>query len=382
MIGREIADPTPLAYDLVTTQAELDALAGEWDELVRAMPRPSPFMLHAWVTSWWRHYGGDLQLRVHVVRRGERLVGALPLQVGRASGLRVAAFLGGTLTNFADALVEPGEDGVTDRLASAALRSGQDYARLHGLDAGARIARALGPRLELVERVEAPVLDLSAGWDAVYASRVSSKRRAQHRRSRRRLAERGALDIRVARSPEEIDAVLDDTFRVHELRWAGEYDGSGYATPAGRSFHRDVLRRLAEQDLYRIVTLELDGTPIAFHSAFALCGRLYVHRIGFDPAFRDCTPGVLNTNDALEAAAAEGLTLVEFMGGADEAKLSLADGIRPMYDGFGLAASPQGRAAAALMARGLRLRKRLKRDRRLRSAYLRARSLASRLAPS
>ena len=38
----------------VTTQAELDALGGEWDELVRAMPRPSPFLLHGWISEWWR----------------------------------------------------------------------------------------------------------------------------------------------------------------------------------------------------------------------------------------------------------------------------------------------------------------------------------------
>jgi hypothetical protein len=54
----------PLRVELLSTGAELAALAPAWDDLVGAMPRPSPFLLNAWLVEWWRHYGADGRLAV------------------------------------------------------------------------------------------------------------------------------------------------------------------------------------------------------------------------------------------------------------------------------------------------------------------------------
>ena len=76
-----------LRLETISSEAGLERLAGSWDELVRAMPRPSPFLLHSWLMEWWRHYGQDAELAVHVAYRGDRLVGALPLCTQRRLGL-------------------------------------------------------------------------------------------------------------------------------------------------------------------------------------------------------------------------------------------------------------------------------------------------------
>ena len=47
----------------------------------------------------------------------------------------------------------------------------------------------------------------------------------------------------------------------------------------------------------------------------------------------------MNTLDAIEAAAAEGATRVEFLGGAERYKLELADRLEPLYQGLGLRGS-------------------------------------------
>jgi CelD/BcsL family acetyltransferase involved in cellulose biosynthesis len=340
------------------------------------MQRPSPFLLHSWLSEWWRHHGDEGALAVQVAYRGGRLVGALPLYIRRERSLRVATFLGGERSELADLLCSPEEaDDVVEGLISAASRSGHDYALLHGLPGSSRLGKALGPGLALVPRIEAPVLDLTDGWEQVYAAKTSSKKRNLHRRRRKQLQELGRVETRVLGSPDEIDSVLDDTFRLHEARWAGRYDGSGYATPVGRRFHRAAFRRLAEQDRVRIVTLELDGRQIAFHQYFALCGRMYVHRLAFDPALAKYSPGLVNTLDALEAASAEALTWVEFLGGAERYKLELADRIDPLHDAFGLAGTPRGRVAVLARRKALELRLLLKRSEPLRSAYLRMRAM-------
>lgn len=366
----------PLTTAVVRSLEDFALLADDWDALVVAAARPSPFLLHSWLDEWWRHYGGGRELHVHVARRSGRLVAALPLYVERVGGLRLASFVGGETSQFGDVLLAVGEPeetavAVLDRLGR---ERAHDFARLHGLSGGSRLQRLRGD-LALVQRVEAPVLDLSDGWDAVYRAKTTSKKRNLHSRRRRQLRSLGVVETRVARTREEIDRVVEETFRIHELRWSGRYDGSRYATLEGRRFHRAVIGRLADQDIARIVTLELDGTPIAFHYYLAFCERMFVHRLAFDPAYAACSPGLVNTLDALEAAASEGLKRVEYLGSADRYKVELSDGFDPIHDGFGLAASASGHVAAVTFRRALELRLRLKRSDALRHVYLSARRL-------
>src|SRR5690349_3134871 len=101
------ATASATTVDTIATSADFEALAPEWDGLVRATPRPSPFQLHGWLSEWWRHYGDGAALAVHVVRRDGRLIGALPLVVRRRMGLREAVFAGGRQSVLGDALLAP-----------------------------------------------------------------------------------------------------------------------------------------------------------------------------------------------------------------------------------------------------------------------------------
>jgi CelD/BcsL family acetyltransferase involved in cellulose biosynthesis len=354
----------------VSTANELASLAGEWDALVRAMPRPSPFLLHGWLDEWWRHYGEGRQLAIHVADCDGRLVGALPLVIESRARLRVASFVGGRVAVLPDLLLAPGAPPDTaERLLERLHASGSQVLDLHGLPRDSRIAAALGDRLELVQRIEAPVLDLTPGWDAVYRAKTTSKKRNLHRRRRRQLGELGQLTVDVARELHELEPALEDAFRLHRLRWEGRPDGSGFGTDVGVRFHRAALRRLAAIDVPRIVTLRLDGRAIAFHYYFALEGRMYVHRLAFDPALSRWSPGLVNTLDAIEAAAEEGLTRVEFLGGGERYKLELADGTEPLYHGFGGIAGVAGRVYAGAQLATIRTRLRLKRSPRLHRLY-------------
>jgi CelD/BcsL family acetyltransferase involved in cellulose biosynthesis len=361
---------TALELDTITRADEFEELAPEWDTLVRAMSRPSPFLLHAWLTAWWRHFGEGAELAVPVARRDGRLVAALPLLVRRHLGLRTARFLGGRQSALADLLLSPGEEPSVVLALAAQVPASADLVDLYGLPKSSRIAEALGPSMEVVERVEAPVLDLTPGWEAVYQEKTSSKKRNLHRRRRRQLAELGRLEVVVARSVEELGPALEEAFRLHALRWEGRPDGSGFVTPAGKSFHREVIRPLVDLDVARIVLLTLDGRAVAFHYYLAFEERMYVHRLAFDPALARFSPGLVNTLDTIEAAAAEGLTRVEFLGGAERYKIELADGVEPLCHGLGLARNARARAVVSARLGMIRLRLRLKRSPSLHRLYL------------
>jgi CelD/BcsL family acetyltransferase involved in cellulose biosynthesis len=363
-----------LQIELISSESALAELADPWDQLVSAMPRPSPFLLNSWLVEWWRHYGAEGSLSVVVARRGDRLVAALPLCVRRRLGLRIVEFVGGTeCAPLADLMLAPGEDpSAAVAVGDRASRSAHDFANLFGLSRNSRLVAALpAETFRFVERLEAPVLDLEAGWEAVYKTRLSSKARANRRRRRRQLDALGSVDVALARTREELEAQLEEAFGVYELRWRGRRATSGFATATGMSFYRSALLRLADRDIPRLLTLRLDGRSIAFCLYLQLERTLYGVTMAFDPSFARFAPGSEALFSSLEAAAGEGIERAEFLGAAAEYKQRLTTRTDPIYQVLGLAGTVRGRVAADALVAGIELRRKAKRSKTVQGLYYR-----------
>lgn len=378
---------TSLTVTTISDPTAFEALAPEWDDLVVAAPRPSPFLLHGWLSAWWQHAPGR-QIRIEVGLSGERLVAAIPLELATHAGLTVARVMGHHHTALADvvAAADHREDAVPFALEALAS-TGADYVDIFGFADGSSLHRAADASgAFVVRRVEAPTLDLTEGWDAVYRAKTTSKKRNLHKRRRRQLSSLGDLTMTVARSEPELAAALEDAFVLHDLRWRGRPDGSGFATAAGRRFHHEAVRRLAVKDVARILLLRVDGRPIAFHYYFVLEQQMYVHRLAFDPAFARYSPGQIATLAAIEAAAEEGVRRVEFLGGGERYKMELADTQEPLYELVGFPTTRRGAAAAWLTRRSIETRLALKRSDRLHAIYFEGmrpvRRLRSRVLPT
>ena len=365
---------TPTAgpsYRTIRDRAGFVELARPWDELVRALPRPSPFLLHGWLAARWDAYAGEREFAVEAAFADGRLVGAFPIELRRRGPLRVASAIGAQHSALADLLLAPTAPSATaERLVAGLARAGGDYVDVFGVPEASRLRAAAGPSLHWIERVDAPVLSMPDGWEAAYRSSTPSKRRNLHRRRRRQLAELGELELRSATSEEELAAALEDAFALHDLRWAGRPDGSEFTTPTGKRFHRAAVRALARDGVARILTLSVDGRALAFHYWFQLEGVMYVHRLAFDPAAGRLSPGIVVLLASIEAAAEEGVRRVEFLGGGERYKVELATGFQPLYQALGLPATLQGRAAVLGARATVETRLRLKRSERLHALYL------------
>jgi CelD/BcsL family acetyltransferase involved in cellulose biosynthesis len=371
-----------VTFETISSAEEFAALGDSWDDLVRAMARPSPHLLHAWLVAWWRYFDEDSELAVQVAYRGDKLVGAIPLCVQHRKGVDVLTFLGAEQVTLADLLLAEGErGGVAEALAERAVATKHDYADLHGLPGSSRLVKALRPsRLQLIVRAEAPVLELNGtDWETHYASRLSSKQRALHRRRIRQLSRLGALETTVARTREELGPALEEAFDLHALRWEGRPDGSDFGTEPGKQFHREATAAIAELEVPRIVTLRLDGRPIAFGYYFLLDGTMHCYRLAFDPELQRFSPGLVNRFDTLEDAFAQGATRVEFLGGLERYKVELTDRTEPLHEGLGLADTVAGRVVVSTRLNVVRLRRFVKRSHTIRKFYYEGLAPARRL---
>lgn len=345
----------------VRSEQEFLTLEREWDRLVGALERPTPFLLHGWCTEWLRRHGEGCRLAAEIAVADGRLLAALPLVSVRWRGFTVGRFIGGASAVYADALVAPeAPAGTVSRLVERASQA-LDYAALQNLPERSNLAAAMRPdQLWLHRHQETARWRLEGGWEEAYRARTSRRTRSLHQRRRRQLAQLGQLDIRVARSREELRAALKVACRLHALRWRGRPDRSGFATEAGQGFQRSILDRLAASGIPRITTLHLDGRPIAFIYALVVRDTMFVFRLAFDPEFARYSPGMVTNIAAMEDAARDGVTMVDFLPGNERYKLELATDIENVYMGVGLPRGMRGRAGMILASTSRRTRSRLK----------------------
>ena len=347
----------------IETLDEFETHAATWDALVAAMPRPSPFMLSAWLETWWRHFGRERSMRVEAAFLDGELVGGLPLELERRHGVTVGRFMGREHAALGDLLAR--EDVAHEVVPGIVRRMGvvgADYLDLFGVAREGRLFGAIEGTDILVERVQAPVLDVRGGWEAVYAEKTSSRRRNLHRRRRRQLDELGEVELVSIDREGELAASLTDLFRIHDLRWAGRPDRSEFTTNRGLPFNVDAMSRFAKAGLARVLLMKLDGRSIAFQYYLVFERRMFFYRLAFDPDFARWSPGLLTTLAAIEEAAVEGVERVEFLGGDERYKQELADSNDPLYEFIGFASSWRGRAEAMAAGRVLDARLRFKRS--------------------
>jgi CelD/BcsL family acetyltransferase involved in cellulose biosynthesis len=355
----------------LTDASALAQMEGAWDSLVEAMPRPSPYLFSAWVLAWFAEAAFASTPYVVVAERAGELVGFAPFALRQAGRTRVAVFAGAHESALGDIVLAPGEPPETARAMLAALPgSGMQAVDVFGLPTDSVLAGAAGSGLSVVERVESPVTDMPDGWDAAYKRHTSSNRRNQDRRRERQLGELGTLEASLATSGEDVLRDLPDAFALHHMRWQGRPDGSTFGLPEGQRFQRAALPKLADQGRFAMLTLRLDGRPIAFHNWFVAGSAIYLHRNAFDADLSRYGPGLVALRRSLAAASERGARRVEYLGGAEQFKRDLADRFEPLHQGFGLARGAAGHAYVARTQLAISMRKRLKRSRRLHRLYL------------
>jgi CelD/BcsL family acetyltransferase involved in cellulose biosynthesis len=360
-----------LSVRALTDVSAIEQLSTSWDELVESMPRPSPYLLSAWVTAWLAEASFGSEPYVLVAVRGGRLVGIAPFATVSHKRTRIAMFAGAGESALGDIVLAPDEPPATARLLLGGLPGSRAAALdVFGLPADSILQEAAGSGMRFVERVESPVTEMPEGWEEAYARHTSSKRRNQDRRRERQLDELGKLETSLATDSETVLADLPDAFELHRLRWQRRPDGSTFGTPAGQRFQRQALPQLADEGRFAMLTMRLDGRPIAFHSWFVVGSSIYLHRNAFDAELSRYGPGLVALRRSLAAASDLGAQRVEYLGGAEQFKRDLADRFEPLYQGFGLARGAAGHAYVARAQLAIAVRKRLKRSDRLHRLYL------------
>ncbi|MFI2781011.1 GNAT family N-acetyltransferase [Streptomyces sp. ALB3] len=276
-----------LTVTLCRDLPDFAALAVEWDALHRRCPTATPFQSHAWLHSWWLSYGIPGRLRVVLVRRGGRLIGAAPLMlVHRPMPLLVP--MGGAISDFFDILV----DGEDTRAAVTALRQGLHRAASHTVldlrevrpDASAHLLYEAwsGAR---GSRTDSTCMELPAEPIEALIGRMPGSRAQRARAKLRRI---DALGIECRTAPvHRVAGAIGTLLRLHEQQWLGRGVNPEHLRPRFCAHLVRSTRRMVRDGEASVREFLLDGEVVAadlsFRSARLTGGYLY----GADPRLRE-----------------------------------------------------------------------------------------------
>jgi CelD/BcsL family acetyltransferase involved in cellulose biosynthesis len=148
--------------------------------------------------------------------------------------------------------------------------------------------------------------------------RLSSRRRSDLRRARRRAEQLGKVTTEILLPrPEQVDPLLDVAFEIEQASWKGDTQTALACDPQRAEFFRRFAKAAAQAGRLRICFLRIDDRPVAMQIATVHGGGFWLLKIGYDNEFSRCSPGMLLLSDTIAYAAREGLTSYQFLGQAD-----------------------------------------------------------------
>ena len=309
------------------SQGEKLVLASElppgWDQL--ALRTPSPFLMRAWLDSWWGARG-----------RGERVIASLVAEGELLAAASLAQSRIGTLTATADehsgdwevvAVDDRARSTLLGQLASLdhtvlSLGPMRSSALAHGA-----FARA-GRRTRELEGPRSPYLELPGSFDELLAAR-SANLRSQLRRRRRALEGRGDLRLRTITGGATLEGDLEAVLRLEASGWKARAGTAMLSRPDTERLYRAFVHAAAKEGWLRLHLLELGGVPIAGDLACAIGGEGFLVKTGFDESLADFSPGFVLRGEVLRGCIEEGLRGYDFLGGPDPYKTRWTEELRP-----------------------------------------------------
>jgi len=322
--------------NVIETAAELESLREPWSDLL-AEDRPrTPFLTWEWMSTWWRHFGGDRRLWILAARdRHGDLIGLAPWMLStRGAGpwkIRRISFIGDG--DHADILARPEE---RDAVIASFLRflddrrpewDVLDLERVkQGSDLIAHLA-ASGPLYAAPCVVPCPLVPLPEDWPSFEARVLSQKMQKKLRYAARRLDREhpGEMTLRRIEDPAEIGSALETLASLSRKRWDRR---TCFGTPGFIAFHREIAALSLARGWLRFFVLELRGIPVAATYCFAYDGEYHAYQLCIDREWAALNVGHLLVQHVIEEAIREGASAFDYLRGAERYKRDWASAIR------------------------------------------------------
>lgn len=316
--------------DVYTTPEAFDALAGEWNTLLKRSASNTLFLTNEWQRTWWRELG-DGELRVLAVREDGALVGIAPLffETNALGGVEVALVGCKEVSDYLDFIFARGCEPACFRAVVDFLKSG-DAPAWHTislcnivetsptLSAFAEMLNAEGWRAHVAFEDVCPIVTLPDSFDA-YLAMLDGKERRELQRKLRRASEDVAIIFAT-----DAGTLARDVDDFIALMKASAPDKAAFMTPRMARFFHAIARAMFEAGWLQLAFLEVEGVRAAAYMNFVYEDAVLVYNSGLDPEKHAyLSPGQVLIARLIEKAIQDGRRTFDFLQGDEEYKYKL-----------------------------------------------------------
>jgi CelD/BcsL family acetyltransferase involved in cellulose biosynthesis len=135
-------------------------------------------------------------------------------------------------------------------------------------------------------------LDATGDAEDLLREALGAKKLKELRRQRNRLAEHGAVEFEVARTPAEMATAVETFLTLEASGWKGQRGTALSQDEGDAAFVRRATSALAETGQCEIVTLRAGETPVAAAIVLRHQDRAFYFKLGVDERFAKFSPGV------------------------------------------------------------------------------------------
>jgi CelD/BcsL family acetyltransferase involved in cellulose biosynthesis len=308
----------------------LQAIRGDWEDLLANYPLATTFSSPEWLMSWWRSFGKDQELLAVGFFADSRLVALALLSIeqfrfAKTFSLRRLQLMGDG-SKDSDNLDLPVRPGFEDKFAESLLRflesegHSWDFAELNTLPEHSPCARALRQSLGrinwLVTEKQRPAsaVPLPAAWEE-YLGSLSSEDQKNLVRYTRRLEKRYAVQIYRCSAESQLAKCLEALFEHHQARWEAAGERGSFGSRERIDFYYELSRSLLPQQRLDLWVLELDGIVVAAQFAFRYGRQVFQLQEGNAPKHASDRVGFVLRGHVMKQLIADGIQTYDFLGG-------------------------------------------------------------------
>lgn len=313
--------PEQLRVRVISDVVVLEEMVVEWSDLWNRCPGATPFQRAEWVLAWTKAFG-PREIYVIEVRDREKLAGLAPLFRYRSGNEDVLAPLAASVSDYLDWLVDPAcSNGVVEAIFDA-IGTSIDFDRLDLIDLPQHscLLNFASEDWDCEKSVETacPVLFLPETARSVEEI-IASKLRHNLRTARRRMERVGPSQVEIA-TEATLDEFLAAMMQLHGARWTHCGLPGVLAENAVQEFHRIAARGLLQQNVLRLYGLRFNGQFIATLYALVERDAMYCYLQGFNPAYREFSPGAQILAAVIDDGIRDGKIRVDFLRGREAYK--------------------------------------------------------------
>ena len=274
----------------------------QWQALAGRATEPNGYYLPEWELAVNASVQGRNRTSALGAWREDRLIGLMPvISMWRALKIPLPALV--SAHPYGTLCAPPLDRGMAVDAAAQLMQQARN-AGAHALvlrdmslegaamQAFAEVSRQHGLRPRVLHSGLRACLDATRDADQLLHDALGTKKLKELRRLRHRLAEHGAVQFDVARSPQDVASALETFLALEASGWKGARGTALAQNEGDASFIRRATTALAASGQCEIVTLRAGETPVAAGIVLRHQDRAFFFKIGVDARFAKISPGV------------------------------------------------------------------------------------------